>query len=133
MNTPRKITSFFLALTFLVSSLGFTANKMVCMKSGKSRLSLVNIKDCCAEPEAPGAALASDCCDITNTFFDLGDLRNAPGNEIAQPVVLTSFFLPASPFFNFNSVSNKLIISFADLPPPRGGRALLSFISILII
>jgi hypothetical protein len=132
MKTVQKITSFFLALTFLISSLGFTANKMVCVKSGKTKLSLVNIKDCCPEKGA-GQSVGTDCCDITNTFFDLGDIQNSQNTEIAQPVILSSFFTPFSPAFNSHSVSNKLIISFADLPPPRSGRALLSFISTLII
>jgi hypothetical protein len=133
MKTAQKITSIFLALTFLVSSLGLTANKMVCLKSGKTKLSAFSIKDCCPEKESSLPVIKSHCCDITNTFFDLGDIQKTQKVEIGQSFTVQSLF--NNPLFVYNTslASDKLTTSFADLPPPRSGRTLLSFISILII
>jgi hypothetical protein len=133
MKTLQKITSVFLAVTFLVSSLGFTVNKMVCLKSGYTKLSLLHVKDCCPEKKSSIPVIKSDCCDITNTFFDLGDLRLSQKTEIVQPFAVqylftSRIFVPAA-----HSFSKAAALSFTDLPPPRHGRTLLSFISSLII
>jgi len=133
MKTLQKITSVFLAVAFLVSSLGFTVNKIVCLKSCKTKLSLLHVKDCCPGETSSIPVVKSDCCDITNMYFDLGDLRISPKTEIVQPFAVQYFFtsrifVPAG-----HSFSKADALSFADLPPPRHGRALLSFISVLII
>jgi hypothetical protein len=133
MKTVQKITSVFLALTFLVSSLGFTVNKMVCLKSGKTKLSLTRMKDCCPEKETALPVVKSDCCDITNTFFDLGDLRVSQKTDIVQPFAIQSFLSASGYQFKTYSFSDSEITLFADLPPPRSGRSLLAFISVLII
>jgi hypothetical protein len=132
MKSVQKFTSIFLVAAILVSSLGFTANKMVCLKSGETKLSLVNIKDCCPDEEAE-AELKADCCDITNTFFDLNDFVQSEKSELVQPLAIQSFCVDQILSFRSLSKSQKLIISFADLPPPLYGRALLNYISILII
>ncbi|MCW3103258.1 MAG: hypothetical protein JWO09_1698 [Bacteroidetes bacterium] len=133
MKALQKITSVFLAVTFLVSSLGFTVNKIVCLKSCKTKLSLLHVKDCCPDETSSIPVVKSDCCDITNTYFDLGDLRMSQKTEIVQPFVVqylftSRIFIPAA-----HSFSKTATLSFAGLPPPRHGRALLSFISTLII
>lgn len=134
MKTLQKITSVFLAVIFLASSLGFTVNKMVCLKSGKTKLSLLHVKDCCPEKKYAAPVIKSDCCDITNTFFNLGDLRVSQKIQIVQPFSIQCLFISQG-FASDNTHLDvrPLSFSFADLPPPRSGRTLLSFISILII
>lgn len=133
MKTLQKITSVFLAVIFLVSSLGFTANKMVCLKSGKTKLSLVNVKDCCPEKETADPTVQSHCCEITNTFFNIGDIQNVQKFQINKNWDIQSFcMIPDHPFNNL-CITNQPRFSSADLPPPFYGRKLLSFISILII
>jgi hypothetical protein len=134
MKTVKNISSLILALTFLVSSLGFTANRMVCLKSGKVKLSLTKMKDCCPEGDSDIPVVKSNCCDITNTSFDLGDFQNSQKQEVNASVSLL-FFAEASRY-NFTgnySSQQKLIISYSDLPPPMYGRLLLNFISTLLI
>jgi hypothetical protein len=132
MKSVQKFTSLFLVAAILVSSLGFTANKMVCLKSGKTKLSLVNIKDCCPDEEAR-TEVKADCCDITNTFFDLNDFLQSEKSELVQPLAIQSFYVDQILSFRSLSQEQKLIISFTDLPPPLFGRALLNYISVLTI
>ncbi len=133
MKTFQKITSLFLVVILLVSSLGFTANKMICLKSGKTKFSLVNIKDCCPENQSSVPVIKSHCCNITNTFFDLNDFRSVQKSEVSQPLAVQSFYTYSPTDPRFYSISTEGIFSCSDLPPPRSGKVYLSFISTYII
>ncbi|MCE9538647.1 MAG: hypothetical protein K8R85_05450 [Bacteroidetes bacterium] len=132
MKVIKKTTTLLLAMVFILSSLGFTINKMVCLKSGKVKISLSNLKDCCPEEKSSLPVIKAQCCDINNTSFHLNDFNSSQKNNIpvADDCVLAinkySFATQ-----NYNTPSSKLV--FTDLPPPLYGRQLLSFISILII
>ena len=131
MKLIQKISSVFLALTFLLSSLGVTINKMSCLKSGKTHISFIPFKDCCPEKNSSKTIIKSPCCDINNTSFKLNDFDPAQKSNI--PVVDKAIFLKQVSVKQtiLNTTASKL--SFADLTPPLHGRQLLSFISILII
>lgn len=132
MKLFQKIASVFLAIVFLLSSLGFTLNKMVCLKSGKTKISLVNVKDCCPEKKSTTPIIKSKCCDLQNSSFKLKDFSVVQKNEIAahEQISFTSTTL-----FYFNSIATekKSGLAFTDLPPPLYGRTLLNFISVLTI
>ncbi len=132
MKTTQKIISLFLAFIFLLSSLGFTANKMVCLKSGKTKLSLVHLKDCCPEKKSVTPLLKSDCCNINNIYFNLSDFQHAEKNNIEQPSSQISFVNPTQKF-KINTSTFVLTHSSFVIPPKLSGRELLSFISILTI
>jgi hypothetical protein len=129
MKLIQKITSIFLAALFLVSSFGFTANKMVCLKSGRVKFSLVHEKECGAETQPGITVIKGKCCDVFNSDFHLPDFQNTQKSTVEQPQAFV--FLFAHPVFSYTvSASSKpLAISFADLPPPVSGRSLLAFIS----
>lgn len=132
MKAIKKITALSLAMVFLLSSLGFTINKMVCFKSGKTKISLTQLKDCCPKKESANPVVKAQCCDINNTSFHFNDFNSSSKKNIptAGDCVLSinkySFKL-----INYHNLSTELF--FADLPPPLYGRQLLSFISILVI
>lgn len=139
MNAARKITSIFLAVIFLLSGIGFTIGKMVCLKSGKTFISLSAAEDCCSKKknkeQQPLTAEINKggCCDISNTTFKLKDFHSSKINK-AEAI---SFTLLANKeiyaaVVKTGSVSNDQLF-FADLPPPLYGKALLNHISILII
>src|SRR6476646_2041455 len=131
MKTVQKLTSVFLAAIFLVSSLGFTANKMVCLKSGKVKHSLVQMKSCCPERNSLRPVIKSDCCDIVNTYFNIGDLHHSHRQFIVPSASL--LFYSSDPYLsrNLNNFQQeRLFYSYADLPPPECGRSVLSLISI---
>ena len=154
MKTIQKITAVFLAVIFLFSSFGFTISSMVCIKSGKGKVSFAMIEDCCSKNTETAAVITKpvccddekelqlsdrsatinkgECCDITNFTYKLNDFQNSQQLFIGLPTVLNSIFLSSdlSPVF---SSENKLTFHASDLPPPPFGRNLLSIISILII
>lgn len=150
MKIFQKITSLSLAAVFLLSSLGFTINKMICLKSGKEKISFTAIEDCCAtkinatkdsccEDEQneiqythEAFITKSECCDIVNSNFDLSDFQTQQNNYL--PTII-SFDLFYNPIFH-NTTTSQL--SSIDVIPdisfsPLYGRDLLSHVSILII
>lgn len=132
MKILQKITALFLATVFVLSSLGFTINKMVCFKSGKTLLSLTHVKDCCPDKKSTIPVVKAQCCDIQNTSFKLTDYSVAQKHELPASQELIS---PSEYSFTFipAAVQTVAVLSFADLPPPLSGRSLLQFISILLI
>lgn len=152
MKITNKIASVFLAAVFLYSSLGFTISSMVCVKSGKGKVSLALIEDCCSKAEFVSEAKApccedeqeavhpdnmtvikeGECCDINSYSFHLDDFQNAQKTSVDQVALFDSIF-NSSPTFSSDAAEHKLSFQYADLPPPLYGRTLLNFISSLII
>lgn len=153
MKPFQKITAVFLAAIFLFSSLGFTISSMVCLKSGKGKVSLAMIEDCCSPKKATTQATTTnccdeenelpvlsgldvikkgECCDINNYTFNLKDFQNAQKLSIDQPAISQSIFC-FSEIVSSTVSENKLAFQYSDLPPPLYGRTLLNFISILTI
>ncbi len=132
MKIFQKITALFLATVFVLSSLGFTINKMVCLKSGKTKISLTHVKDCCPEKKSTTPVVKAQCCDIQNSSFKLTDFSVAQKHELPCSQELISFSE-----YSFATVPSAVqtisVLSFADLPPPLSGKSLLHFISILLI
>ncbi|MDQ3047502.1 MAG: hypothetical protein M3R27_08155 [Bacteroidota bacterium] len=119
-----------MASVFLLSSLGLTVNKMICLESGNQKVSLTPLQDCCPENENDLASVESDCCDIQNSSFHLNDFQ--PSQEFSNQTFAKA--LPVSFVYNTPDTDiHKEILSYTDLPPPLHGRALLRFISVLTI
>ncbi|CAN5451537.1 hypothetical protein BH10BAC1_BH10BAC1_14110 [soil metagenome] len=148
MNLFKKITSFFLAIVFLLSGFGFTIGKMVCLKSGKTKVSLAIVEDCCKKAKRQSIACCDeeeqiqegitvikkgDCCDISNTHLQLKDFNPSEKKIVPEANCLSLAYTQITYADNtsLNSTSSKLF--FADLPPPLHGRSLLNFISTLTI
>ena len=152
MKAVQKITSVFLATVFLFSSLGFTISSMVCLKSGKGKVSLSVIEDCCVKtqtasvakkdccvheeeldvPQGLAVIKKGECCDINNYTFSLKDFQNSQKQSIEQPTISQSIFYTSELIASTVS-ENKLAFQYSNLPPPLYGRTLLNFISILTI
>ena len=145
MKVLQKIASVFLASIFLFSSLGFTISSMVCLKSGKGKISLAKIEDCCSKKveqvvsdkdscceEELAVIKKGHCCDINSYTFSLNDFQNSQKLSVEKTFFLQSFFF-APETFTFKQVENKLAFQYSDLPPPLYGRTLLNFISTLTI
>ncbi|MES2591385.1 MAG: hypothetical protein V4608_05840 [Bacteroidota bacterium] len=132
MKSIQKIAALTLMVLFLVSSLGLTINKMVCLKNGKVKVSLTHAKDCCPEKSSSAYSIEAPCCVVNNTSFHLTDFNPSPENKI--PVIsdcALPYYHAKSEAFIYTKETTNLF--FADLPPPPHGKQLLSFISILII
>ena len=90
MKLVQKITSLFLAVVFVLSSLGFTINKMVCLKSGKTKVSLTHVKDCCPEKKSTVPVVKAQCCDIQNSSFKLTDFNPSQKQNVPASFELVS-------------------------------------------
>jgi len=152
MKLVQKITSVFLATVFLFSSLGFTISSMVCLKSGKGKISLSVIEDCCVKnqtapvaktdcceheeelslPEELAVIKKGECCDINNYTFNLNDFQSSQKQSLEQPA-LSQSLVSSSEVISSTVSENKLAFHYSDLPPPLYGRTLLNFISTLTI
>jgi len=146
MKLVRNITSVFLAAVFLLSGFGFTIGKMVCIKSGKTVISLSALEDCCAKSKKKNCCNEnekqnttsnfsfekSDCCDVSNTSISLKDFQSSKINK-AEAIEL--LLLSTKESFSSRSIAYTSIkkIFLADLPPPLYGKSLLAHLSILII
>ena len=132
MKTIQKISSISLAVIFLLSSLGFTANKMVCLKSGKTKIAFTHFKDCCSNKNAATPLVKSTCCAIQNSDFQLLDHSISGKNNVPSAKYFATFnsFLTTCAFKQSN---NFVSFSYVDLPPLLPGRQLLFFISVLNI
>lgn len=152
MKILQKITSVFLAAVFLFSSLGFTISSMVCLKSGKGKVSLAKMEDCCpkkvetvvvekdaccedevlSSPEDIMSFEKGNCCEINSYTFNLTDFQNSQKLSLEKGAIPQSFFI-TSKTTNTIQVENKLAFQYSNLPPPLYGRTLLNFISTLTI
>ena len=149
MKVIQKITSLSLAIVFLLSSLGFTISKMSCIKTGKSKLSLVALEDCCIKKEKKSeinccddevaeanpnltAISKSDCCDINNTTFDLSDFHSSSKEKLPQASDF-EFILFQTNASTCNFSSDLPYKYFLESPFSLSSRELLSKFSILII
>ena len=98
MKATQKITSVFLAAVFLFSSLGFTISSMVCLKSGRQKISLAKLEDCCEHeeeltlPEDIAVIKKGECCDINNYTFNLNDFQSSQKYSFEQPLLSQSLF-----------------------------------------
>ncbi len=133
MNTVKKITSIFLALVFLASSLGLTVNKMVCGKRGKTKFSFTALKQCCKEKKSTLPVVRKKCCDITNTSFNLGNYQSSEKVSISNSACHQLFYLDLKTVETKVSALHNENFQYCDLPPPLHGRHLLTFISTFII
>lgn len=132
MKLFSKISSLILTVLFLVSTLGLTLNKMVCQKSGKTKLSLTAIKNCCKEQNSNCFVIKKKCCTITNNTFNLGDF------QITQKLKVERSLGFLAPSVRSNMIVKAVILTqtkiyILEKPPALYGRQLLFFISTLTI
>ena len=135
----KKVTiyffSLFLGLFLLMLSMGLTLNKMVCLSSGKVKVSLLDIKQCGPEENenACHSALKSKCCDITSSFLHI----DIPSVVFYSFIKITGVdVLFTGYIFNIFKIGVSLSLTsflFSDLPPPLKGKDFLNFIQILRI
>lgn len=148
MKVVQKISALFLAVLILLFSFGFTINKMICLKSGITEVSLGNIKDCCeAEDPTPSTDVKDNCCDLNSTAYSLKEVHccdlsstafylsdYSPSEQHSIPGAI-DYMLPVSFLTTANKAveNKKLVLVYSDLPPPLYGKNLLSFISVFNI
>lgn len=133
MNIIKTISAFLLATLVLLYSTGFTLNKMLCLKSGKSKTSFTWVDDCCSKEGAADEVpvLKTMCCDNTSAFFHLNEYNPSQQNEI--PAVANCLLPYSYDLISVVAINSHTPHIFPDAPSPYQGKQLLSFISVLLI
>ena len=131
MKLFQKITALFLCLFMLAFSLGFTINKMVCLKSGKVKIALTPIKECCSKKNSSKTIIKTHCCDLSSFSFELNKYNPTQQQSVVFP---TDFTLP---FYTNVHVTNFIVDEYpflsSNLPPPIIGKKRLTLLSTFII
>jgi hypothetical protein len=130
MLQSKNIFICLFAVFLLLSSMGISLEKMICLSSGKSKVALFEAKECCPEEEETGDGFKSRCCNFLKEHIqvDYLSVENPVQLSKAEAAVIISLVLP---FLNFEL--RELKLSFPEKPSLRSGYLLLKFISIFRI
>jgi hypothetical protein len=131
MKTVLKFSLvLFLCTAILFSSTGITVFKMVCGSSGKELLSLEQFEDCCEGEEQDKTLLDEKCCDFSAQTFKLSTLHKTEFKLVFSELFTSLNFYQYLPEVQFSA--NKISLA-TDSSPPKSGRTILNFISLLLI
>jgi hypothetical protein len=136
MKNIAKISSILLlSLLMLTSSMGISINKMICLSSGKVKVALWELKDCCPEEEEENSNLPgfqARCCDFFSEYVQV-DFLSMENNF--QLKLIKSFFTPILSLFcqYFSLFTANSSEFYGDIPPPVHGISLLKLISVFRI
>ena len=129
----KNIFYVFLAVFLLLSSVGISVNKMVCLSKGKASFSILEKKSCCPadENKSNSDALSARCCDFVSGYIQIDLLSIAKPFKIkaAQLEILTiqlNHLVYCFYNFSINPVS-------AEIPPLLHGISLLKVIHVFRI
>jgi hypothetical protein len=135
----KKLLKYFsatlLSMLIVFGSSGIAVSTMLCLKSGKTTISIGNEDECCKGEEADCEEVESNCCDINKTNFSIDDYtassfkketKQENDNPISENPAATQ-----SPFFRFP-------LPIINLHPPDSfvkpfGKTLLYLISRITI
>lgn len=131
MKTVKNILPSLFAILFLVLSFNVSINKMVCLKSGLTTVSINDNKDCCKE-DSSQSTLKAACCDFLNFSINLKEYnfvqkKDIPNAGISSVVLCNYNFIEPkhSSVFIVNTTNHH--------SPSLYGRGLLPFISTWVI
>ena len=140
----RRSVSLLLAVLVLITSVGFTVQRLTCRLSGLSRVAVsvtdsANLRGCVAGL-APATSVAKDhCCDFSKQLHKL----SVPAHELTAKVLLpaplvavvgtSALAWPVSPTVTLRANESPRWFAADSSPPPRGGRLLLAFACILVV
>jgi hypothetical protein len=139
----RRLVSFMLAVLVLLTSVGFTVQRLTCRMSGRSTVAVsvagrADLRGCTGE-QAPATPKAKDnCCDFSKQLHKL----SVPAHEQATKILVTAPLLAVQvPALGWRAAPSVAELKegaarwFAadSSPPPLGGRGLLAFACTLVV
>jgi hypothetical protein len=114
----------------LISAVGFSLNKMVCLYSGKTKVAVFEKVNCNPDEEIPASGYNAGCCDFLSEYVQVDFLSYKNPIKAPQPALLLFNQL----FFNFRFATEKIsIITSIEAPPLPFGINLLKIIAIFRI
>lgn len=129
----KSIFHVFLAVFLLLSSVGISVNKMVCLSKGKATFSILEKKSCCPadENKSSSSALNARCCDFVSEYVQIDLLSITKPLKIkAAQLELLTIPLNQLVYFFYNFSVNPVSIG---LPPLLHGISLLKVIHVFRI
>lgn len=141
----RRSVSFALAMLVLITSVGFTVQRMTCRMSGQSLVAVAvavagqaDLRGC-AEALAPVTPTVKDnCCDFSKQLHKL----SIPTHELAAKILVPAPLLAILPSaLTWPATAGPVVVAansprwFAadSSPPPLGGRELLALACTLVV
>ncbi|MGI4885106.1 MAG: hypothetical protein ACRYFR_09125 [Janthinobacterium lividum] len=138
----HRIVSLWLAALVLTASVGLTVERHTCRFSGRSRAGLALLGPAprgCYGATAP-LRIKDNCCDFSSHLHKLTAPAHAHAFEqvpVPGPLLaagLPALAWPSSPVFGASgSTAGPRWFAADASPPPRGGRALLSWVGKLVV
>jgi hypothetical protein len=130
----KRMFRLLMALLVLISTSGATINKMECLKSGKVKASLFDIKNCCAQDNSASNTIQSKCCNYSVYYLKVELSTTIEKNKLAEKIIQPILVHFITFFLN---LSSKLEISTytysSSLPPLLFGKNLLQAIQVFRI
>ncbi|MBA3901150.1 MAG: hypothetical protein H0X62_13255 [Bacteroidetes bacterium] len=132
MKKQIKIAAtLLLTLFMLISTVGFSLNKMICLYSGKVKVAVFEDVNCNPDEEQNHSeGIDARCCDFLSEYIQIDFLSLEKPVKIPQVslAILTVLFFD----FSLPEVKNSLFSSI-EAPPLRFGFNLLKLISVFRI
>lgn len=136
-----RLVSFTLAVLVLITSVGFTVQRMTCRISGRSRVAVAvavatTVHGCTTGREA--ATERGGCCDFSKQVHKLSHPVSELAAKILVPVPLLAVLprrvsWPAARVAEQPALGGARWYAADSSPPPRGGRALLALACTLVV
>ncbi|MFN4233575.1 MAG: HYC_CC_PP family protein [Bacteroidia bacterium] len=129
----KQIFHLLIALLVLIASSGMTINRMECLKTGKVKASIFDIKKCCPENNSTSNAIQSKCCNFSLSYLKVDINTTLEKQKISEQFALSFFEHFVISYFSIsdNSVSRNVVVS--SLPPLLSGKSLLQAIRVFRI
>jgi hypothetical protein len=115
----------------LISTVGFSINKMICLSSGKVKVAVLKDVKCGGEDEGHTEGIDERCCDFHSEYVQVDFLSAEKPLKLApmQAAILTCAF----GFACKNLPTEALGYNYSNAPPPFSGTSLLKLISVFRI
>ena len=139
----RRCVSLMLAVLVLITSVGFTVQRLKCRMSGRSMVALsvagqADLRSCAAELAPTTPAAKDNCCDFSKQLHKLSVPAHELATKVLVPTPLLALAMPA--LAGFTAPAGAALVGSSprwyatdSSPPPRGGRQLLAFVCTLVV
>ena len=140
----RRSVSLLLAVLVLLTSVGFTVQRLTCRMSGLSRVALAvagqaDLRGCLGNRAPLTSVAKGNCCDFSQQVHKL----SVPAPELAAKILLPAplqvatgiadLVWPVSPTVTLLTYNGPRWFAADSSPPPRSGKALLAFVCTLVV
>jgi len=114
-QTLLRVASLFMVGVMFSISFGVLINKMTCMTSGRTVLSILPITDCCADP-GDKTVIAHTCCAFDSMYLQMEHTAVVSPSNIVKAWSILAFEIPVTE--TLKTLTTNFLGDFAIRPPP---------------